>query len=171
MTSIEPRQDVYTRITDRIVAALESGVRPWVKPWSAEHAAGRITRPLRYNGQPYSRSLARMCARLLVLKRKAELQEERCQRAIEEDRRRRERQSRLEQARIDHLLAQAGALHQAGQIRAYVAAVRQVNDSAPEPMTAEALAAWAGWALAQADRIAPVLSGAYYKTRPVEAPE
>jgi hypothetical protein len=29
---------------------LERGVRPWVKPWNAEHAAGRITRPLRYNG-------------------------------------------------------------------------------------------------------------------------
>jgi antirestriction protein ArdC len=30
------------------------GVRPWVKPWDAEHAAGRISRPLRHNGQPYS---------------------------------------------------------------------------------------------------------------------
>jgi antirestriction protein ArdC len=48
------RQDVYTRITGQIVADLEKGVRPWVKPWNAEHAAGRITRPLRHNGQPYS---------------------------------------------------------------------------------------------------------------------
>jgi antirestriction protein ArdC len=24
-----------------------------MKPWSAEHAAGRITRPLRHNGTPY----------------------------------------------------------------------------------------------------------------------
>ena len=24
------------------------------RPWNAEHAAGRITRPLRHNGQPYS---------------------------------------------------------------------------------------------------------------------
>ena len=48
------RQDVYTRITAQIVADLEKGVRPWVKPWNAEHAAGRITRPLRHNGQPYS---------------------------------------------------------------------------------------------------------------------
>ena len=48
------RQDVYTRVTDRIVADLEQGVRPWVKPWSAEHAAGKITRPLRHNGTPYS---------------------------------------------------------------------------------------------------------------------
>ena len=48
------RQDVYSRITSQIVAELEKGVRPWVKPWNAEHAAGRITRPLRHNGQPYS---------------------------------------------------------------------------------------------------------------------
>src|SRR5262249_40458874 len=48
------RQDVYTRITSKIIASLEQGVRPWMKPWNAEHTAGRITRPLRYNGQPYS---------------------------------------------------------------------------------------------------------------------
>jgi N-terminal domain of anti-restriction factor ArdC len=48
------RQDLYTRITAQIVASLENGVRPWVKHWNAEHAAGSITRPLRHNGQPYS---------------------------------------------------------------------------------------------------------------------
>ena len=47
------RPDVYSRITDKIIADLEQGVRPWLKPWSAEHAAGRITRPLRHNGIPY----------------------------------------------------------------------------------------------------------------------
>ena len=46
--------DVYTRITDKIVAELETGIRPWMKPWNAEHAAGKITRPLRHNGLPYS---------------------------------------------------------------------------------------------------------------------
>jgi len=45
--------DVYERITGAIVAELEKGVRPWLKPWNAEHAAGRITRPLRHNGVPY----------------------------------------------------------------------------------------------------------------------
>jgi antirestriction protein ArdC len=50
----ENRQDVYTRITSAIVAELEKGTRPWTRPWSAEHAAGRITRPLRHNGEPYS---------------------------------------------------------------------------------------------------------------------
>jgi len=49
-----PNQDIYARITAKIVAALEDGVRPWVKPWNGEHAAGRITRPLRHNGQPYT---------------------------------------------------------------------------------------------------------------------
>src|ERR1700737_183524 len=53
MSQTSPRADVYTRVTDRIVAELEQGVRPWLKPWNAEHAAGRITRPLRSNGQPY----------------------------------------------------------------------------------------------------------------------
>ena len=48
------KADVYTRITDKIVSDLEQGVRPWFKPWNAEHAAGRITRPLRHNGQPYN---------------------------------------------------------------------------------------------------------------------
>jgi antirestriction protein ArdC len=36
-----------------IIADLENGVRPWLKPWSADNMAGRITRPLRNNGQPY----------------------------------------------------------------------------------------------------------------------
>src|SRR6202162_2900148 len=47
------KQDIYTRITSQIVSHLEKGVRPWVRPWNAEHAAGRITRPLRHNGKPY----------------------------------------------------------------------------------------------------------------------
>ena len=48
------RTDIYTQVTDRIVESLERGVRPWFKPWSAEHAARRITRPLRHNGTPYN---------------------------------------------------------------------------------------------------------------------
>jgi len=48
------KADVYTRVTDKIVAELENGVRTWLKPWNAEHAAGRITRPLRFNGTPYN---------------------------------------------------------------------------------------------------------------------
>ena len=48
------RLDVYTRITDKIIADLEQGVRTWMKPWNAGNTAGRITRPLRHNGMPYS---------------------------------------------------------------------------------------------------------------------
>jgi antirestriction protein ArdC len=47
------RTDVYQKITDQIVAALQKGVRPWHQPWNVEHSAGRIPRPLRGNGVPY----------------------------------------------------------------------------------------------------------------------
>jgi len=53
MTATTTRVDVYTRVTNRIVDALERGVRPWFQPWNADNAAGRITRPLRHNGQKY----------------------------------------------------------------------------------------------------------------------
>jgi antirestriction protein ArdC len=46
-------RDVYARVTAHILADLERGVRPWVRPWSAEHAGGRIVRPVRANGAPY----------------------------------------------------------------------------------------------------------------------
>lgn len=48
------RQDIYTRITNQIAAALEQGVKPWTQPWNAAHAAGNVSRPLRHNGQPYA---------------------------------------------------------------------------------------------------------------------
>lgn len=41
------KADIYQRITDQIVRELESGVRPWIKPWNAGNGSGRITRPLR----------------------------------------------------------------------------------------------------------------------------
>ena len=47
------KTDVYTRVTDKILADLEKGELTWMKPWSSEYAAGRITRPLRVNGTPY----------------------------------------------------------------------------------------------------------------------
>lgn len=53
MTDHTEAKDVYTRVTERIIADLEKGVRTWMKPWNAEHAAGRINRPLRNNGTPY----------------------------------------------------------------------------------------------------------------------
>jgi antirestriction protein ArdC len=47
------RTDVYQKITDRIVAELEQGVRPWMKPWNAGNGEGHIMRPLRANGIAY----------------------------------------------------------------------------------------------------------------------
>lgn len=48
------RTDLYARVTNAIIADLENGVRPWLRPWSAAHAAGPITRPLRAGGRPYT---------------------------------------------------------------------------------------------------------------------
>jgi len=48
------KTDIYQRITDQIVSELEKGVRSWLKPWNAEHASGRVMRPLRGNGIPYN---------------------------------------------------------------------------------------------------------------------
>lgn len=52
------RKDVYTRVTERIIADLEKGIRTGLKPWSAEHTVGRISKPLRHNGTPCKVSIA-----------------------------------------------------------------------------------------------------------------
>lgn len=46
-------KNIYKEITDQIVHALESGVRPWHQPWNAAHMEGRIAIPLRQNGVAY----------------------------------------------------------------------------------------------------------------------
>ena len=48
-----PKEDVYTRITNKIIADLEQGVKSWTKPWSAGNTEGRITLPKRHNGEAY----------------------------------------------------------------------------------------------------------------------
>jgi antirestriction protein ArdC len=52
-TSTQPRADVYTRVTAKIIADLEQGVRTWQRPWNAELGAGNIIRPLRATGEAY----------------------------------------------------------------------------------------------------------------------
>lgn len=138
-------------------------------------------------GKPLERKLREIAAAIIVfgeqsvrdgalhghewrIKRKAELEDAERKRKAEEERRRLERIAKAEKARVDHLLAQAGALHRAQQIRAYVESVRTLNATAAEPMAPEELASWTGWALAQADRIDPVISGAF-RTRPAEPEE
>lgn len=47
----QPRHpDTHQTVTDRIIADLETGVRPWTRPWD-NGATG--VRPLRHDGQPY----------------------------------------------------------------------------------------------------------------------
>jgi antirestriction protein ArdC len=48
------RHDIYTRLTSKIVSALENGVRPWRQPWETGDAGARVMRPLRHNGLPYA---------------------------------------------------------------------------------------------------------------------
>jgi antirestriction protein ArdC len=45
---------VFDRVTQKIIADLEQGVRPWQKPWGGNHAGPRIVRPRRHNGEPYN---------------------------------------------------------------------------------------------------------------------
>ena len=47
------RCNVYQRVTEQVMALLEQGIRPWLKPWSGGAAAERISRPLRFQGKPY----------------------------------------------------------------------------------------------------------------------
>ena len=98
------------------------------------------------------------------VERKAQLEEEERRRQLEAERAERERRKRLEQARIDRLLKDAAAFQQANEIRKYVQAIRLVQtqgcDSSPE-----ALEQWSKWALAEADRIDPVIGGAFLKAR------
>jgi antirestriction protein ArdC len=52
-TGTTSRSDLYSRITGKILADLEQGVRPWHRPWNAGNLEGRVMRPLRHNGIPY----------------------------------------------------------------------------------------------------------------------
>ena len=45
------KRDCYAEITNAIIADLEKGVRPWVKPWDGGNAIP--CRPLRITGEPY----------------------------------------------------------------------------------------------------------------------
>ena len=46
------KTDLYNKVTDQIVASLEQGVRPWMKPWSGARG-GAHHKALRINGIPY----------------------------------------------------------------------------------------------------------------------
>ena len=53
MTTSETKLDLYTRVTNKILADLEQGELTWLKPWQGGQVGSRIARPLRSNGEPY----------------------------------------------------------------------------------------------------------------------
>ena len=95
------------------------------------------------------------------VQRKAELEEEIRRRKEEAERKERERLLRLERERVERLLNDADSLRRAEDIRAYVAAVREICAAAGHPAMSGELEAWTEWALAQAERIDPVRSGRF----------
>lgn len=105
-----------------------------------------------------------------------EYRAERKARLIEADRKRREdaaredreRQCRLGNARIDKLHREAIALRLANDIRRYVAAVNARNAATSNPVSPAQMDDWSGWALAQAERIDPVQTGAFLLQLPEE---
>lgn len=97
----------------------------------------------------------------MMVERKIELEEEARRRKEDEERRERERQIKAQKERVERLLNEASALRHAGEIRAYVEAVRTANASASDPLRQEEIEVWATWALAEADRIDPVRSGRF----------
>ena len=46
-----PKFDVYTHVTDTIIAEIEAGTPPWRKPWTGSTSG--IALPKRYNGEAY----------------------------------------------------------------------------------------------------------------------
>jgi len=96
------------------------------------------------------------------VQRKAELEEEERERKLKAERKEKERQKRIEQSRINRLLRDAAAFQQAREIRKYVEAIRlaQAGDGSS---TIDEVDRWSTWALAQADRIDPVIGGKFLK--------
>lgn len=93
-----------------------------------------------------------------LLQRRLEGIEEARKQKAEAERKERERVAALEKARVERLLDEAQALQRSRDIRLYVDEVKALNLSLSPPVPHEALAQWAQWALAQADRIDPVQS-------------
>jgi antirestriction protein ArdC len=48
------QNDIYARITGKIITDLENGNLTWRKPWSSDHLAGQVIRPLRWNDIHYT---------------------------------------------------------------------------------------------------------------------
>jgi len=102
------------------------------------------------------------------VERKAQLEEELRKKRLEAERAERERQRKLEQARVDRLLRDADAFRQAQAIREYVQEIRLATPDG-DTVSKSGLESWAQWALAQADRIDPAKQKAFLKSMDDEA--
>jgi len=91
------------------------------------------------------------------VERKQELEEKIRHEHEERLRKEREHREKLEKARRDQLLSQAAAWRKAGEVRAYVRAFIESRPAAQNPDVIQGMEAWAQWALAEADRIDPLL--------------
>jgi antirestriction protein ArdC len=47
------RRDRHQEFAQSIINILDRGERPWFAPWSAQHEAGPVSRPRRWDGTPY----------------------------------------------------------------------------------------------------------------------
>jgi len=140
----------------------EQPIETWtdVEGQALENRLGDIAVAIVVHGERVCRSSAQH-HRDWVIQRKAEIAEEERRKEAERRRLERERLERLEKARVGRLLAQAKSLREAEEIRAYVSAVRERQAALDGPLSATGFQQWADWALSQADRIDPVLSGSF----------
>ena len=74
-----------------------------------------------------------------------------------------ERLAAVEQAKIDALCRDADNWRNAGNIRVYVAAVRQTLGDKVDYQTVEV---WSQWALGEADKLDPIASGRFLASMP-----
>ncbi|WP_223613587.1 hypothetical protein [Phyllobacterium calauticae] len=80
---------------------------------------------------------------------------------LEQERKRQRRLAELNQKRIQNLRESGDLLRQAQDIRSLVERVRHAIENGSTIVDEAALAAWVRWALAEADKIDPVLSGQF----------
>ena len=100
-----------------------------------------------------------------LLAARQEAADRRYQRVIRAAQTTRERISQREEGRVAMLLAQAEALRQANEIRAYVEAVVSATTVNIAVTADSQVEEWRCWALREADRIDPIVSGQIRVTR------